>query len=159
MRRWPRRPGRGRGYAYFGNVPLSIHGPWFPGSIAIPFESFHRDSGVLAHEMMHWLVAGNGCHHHVLNEGMARRTEDAWEGVDSYERVAAVFAQSGNLDKVPWAIAYDVGASLVEFIWSQGLHARVELWDSSCPQPASDCDDYANLVDFYGESWRVTLED
>ena len=39
----------------------------FSGGIAIPAESFHQDSSVLAHEVMHWLTSVAGPDHVVLD--------------------------------------------------------------------------------------------
>jgi len=153
-----RAAGTWAGYAYFGTVSLGEGmAPMLTESIAIPYQSFQHGPGILAHEIVHWLQHVFGPEHVVLSEGMARRTEDAWEGDNSFQRMAAVFAESGSLLEVPWPLAYDVGASFTDYVWSQSIHDRVELWESSCSRSTNICEDYEALVDYREEGWRASL--
>ncbi len=100
-----------------------------PGSLIVMTEGdFREDSSTLPHEFTHWLLHEAlpplpipASSLHIISEGAAERTEHL-EG-DHYDcwRIAAQFAQEGDLQHVPLSLLYPIGETVVNVMMEQGI--------------------------------------
>jgi len=133
-------------------------------AVAMAERDLASDRGLLAHELTHWLQSwctGLQGLPLALREGMAVWTEERIRGTRSYEPIAAAFARTEGLAKLPRSLVYPVGASFAEFLWRRLgglLYRRLAEADLDCDRLSRVCGGWNDLVWDYAGDWKRSLE-
>jgi hypothetical protein len=139
--------------------------------IAMTEGDFRRDSSTLLHEFTHWLLYDAAprlpipaSNLRIVSEGAAERTEHS-EG-DHYDRwrIAAQFAQEGDLRHVPLSLLYPIGETVVDVMVEQGISMpsrnvvtvsgrTLTQWASVRCGASVQCPDWVALADEVEAAW------